>query len=59
MLLERVEVLLDRVEEPVERLELFELSLFMVVVRPVLSVVLIVVRVVPLLLTRVSTDVVG
>ena len=59
MLLERVEVLLDRVEVPVERLELFELSLFMVVVRPVLSVVLIVVRVVPLLLTRVFTDVVG
>ena len=52
MLVERVEVLVERVEVDV-------LSRFTVVVRPVLSVVFTVVRVVPLLLTRVSTDVFG
>ena len=43
----------------VERVEVDVLSRFTVVVRPVLSVVFTVVRVVPLLLTRVSTDVFG
>ena len=52
MLVERIEVLVERVEVDV-------LSRFTVVVRPVLSVVFTVVRVVPLLLTRVSTDVFG
>ena len=52
MLVERVEVLVERVEVDV-------LSRFTVVVRPVLSVVFTVVRVVPLLLTRVSIDVFG
>lgn len=52
MLVERVEVLVERVEVDV-------LSRFTVVVRPVLSVVFTVVRVVPLLFTRVSTEVEG
>ena len=57
--LERVEDSLLRVEVFVERVEVFEDSRLTVEVRPVLSVVLIVVRVVPLLFTRVSIVVDG
>lgn len=52
MLVERVEVLVDLVDPD-------ELSRLTVVVRPVSSVVFIVVRVVPLLFTRVLTEVLG
>ena len=52
-----VDVLEERVEEPVERVEV--LSRLTVEVRPAASVVLTVVRVVPLLFTRLSTVVLG
>ena len=52
MLVERVEVLVERVDPD-------ELSRLTVVVRPVSSVVLTVVRVVPFLSTRVLTEVLG
>lgn len=49
---------MERVDEFVSRFTL-DVSRLTEVVRPLLSVVLIVVRVVPLLFTRVSTDVLG
>lgn len=52
MLVERVEALVDLVDPD-------ELSRLTVVVRPVSSVVFTVVRVVPLLFTRVLTEVLG
>lgn len=66
-MLEPLVLVLVRVEPEEERVEplvllverVLELSLFTVVVRPVASVVFTVVRVVPLLLTRVSTEVEG
>ena len=55
MLLDELRVLLDEREEEVLWLRAGAASRLTVVVRPFASVVLIVVRVVPLLLTRVST----
>jgi hypothetical protein len=59
VLVERVEVLVERVELLVERVDPDELSRLTVVVRPVSSVVLTVVWVVPFLSTRVLTEVLG